>query len=146
MKLNNPSAGRNSGGSAYSAVSSSLTNPFPDSSNYSPFATFTTSLRINTSLVSSDQTLYQAAPPETIILHCCNALLQNLVGNSGEMQCLEEAEHQAVASTNVPYPPLQIINSVPFCLFSLYLCPLSISWTHLLLCVLFPPRVSEQGM
>ena len=41
------------------------------------------------------------------------------------MQCLEEAEQQAVASVDVPYPPLQIVNSVPFCLFSLYLYPLS---------------------
>ena len=38
------------------------------------------------------------------------------------MQCLEEAEQQAEASVDVPYPPLQIINSVPF---SLYLYPLS---------------------
>ena len=41
------------------------------------------------------------------------------------MQCLEEAEQQAEASVNVPYPPLQIANSVPFCLFSRYLYPLS---------------------
>ena len=40
------------------------------------------------------------------------------------MQCIE-AEQQAEASVNVPYPPLQIVNSVPFCLFSLYLYPLS---------------------
>ena len=37
------------------------------------------------------------------------------------MQCLE-AEQQAEASVDVPYPPLQIVNSVPF---SLYLYPLS---------------------
>ena len=36
-----------------------------------------------------------------------------------------EAERQAQASVDVPYPPLQIVNSVPFCLFSLYLYPLS---------------------
>ena len=70
------------------------------------------------------RSLYQAAPPETI-LQCCSALLQNLVGNSGETQCLGEAEQQAGASVDVPYPPLQIVNSVPFCLFSLYLYPLS---------------------
>ena len=40
------------------------------------------------------------------------------------MQCLEEAEQQAEASVDVPYPPLQIVNSVTFCLFSLYLYPL----------------------
>ena len=36
-----------------------------------------------------------------------------------------EAEQQAEASVDVPYPPFQIVNSVPFCLFSLYLYPLS---------------------
>ena len=40
------------------------------------------------------------------------------------MQCPEEAEQQAEASADVPYPPLQIVNSVPFCFFSLYLYPL----------------------
>ena len=50
----------------YSAVSSSLMNPLPDCSNYSPFChTQYLILRINTSLVSSGQTLYQAAPLET---------------------------------------------------------------------------------
>ena len=34
-------------GTEYSAVSSSLTNPLPDCSNYPPVATPTTSLRIN---------------------------------------------------------------------------------------------------
>ena len=37
-------------------------------------------------------------------------------------QCLEEAEQQAEASVDVPYPPLQIVNSVPF---FLYLYPIS---------------------
>ena len=32
---------------------------------------------------------------------------------------------QAEASVDVPYPPLQIVNSIPFCLFSLNLYPLS---------------------
>ena len=112
----------------YSAVSALLTNPLPDHSNDSPLLPhplphsgsihFTKSLR---------------ARPFTkplrwrLILHCCSALLQNLVGKSGETQCLEEAEQQAEASVNVPYPPLQIVNnnSVPFRLFSLYLYPLS---------------------
>ena len=55
-----------------------------------------------------------------LILQCCSALLQNLVGNSGETLCLEEAEQPAEASVDVP---LQIVNSIPFCLFSLYLYP-----------------------
>ena len=46
-----------------------------------------------------------------------SALLQNLVGNSEETHLEELAE----ASVDVPYPPLQIVNSIPFCLFSLYL-------------------------
>ena len=49
----------------FSAVSSSLMNPLPDCSNYSSFCHTTTALRINTSLVSLGQTLYQAAPLET---------------------------------------------------------------------------------
>ena len=109
----------------YSAVSALLTNPLPNHSNYSPLLPHPyLALGINTSIVSSGRTLYQAAPMETR-LHCCSALLQNLVGSSGETQCLEEVEQQAEASVDVPYPPLQIVNSVPFCLFSLYLYPLS---------------------
>ena len=48
------------------------------------------------------------------MLHCCRTLLQNLVGNSGETQCLEEAEQRAEASGDVPPPPLQIVISTPF--------------------------------
>ena len=49
----------------YSAVSSSLMKPLPDCSNYSPFShTHYPTLSINTSLVSSGHTLYQAAPLE----------------------------------------------------------------------------------
>ena len=62
-----------------------------------------------------------------------SAILRNWGGGGGGgssclgvPQCLEEAK-QADSSVDVPYPPLQIINSVPFCLFhfSLYLYPLS---------------------
>ena len=47
--------------------------------------------------------------------------------SSQELVSLEEAEQQAEASGDVPYPPLQIVISTPFCLFlfSLYLYPLS---------------------
>ena len=42
------------------------------------------------------------------------------------MQYLEEAEQQAEASVDVPYPPLQIVNQFPFVSFlSSYLYPLS---------------------
>ena len=47
--------------------------------------------------------------------------LQYLVGNSEETQCLEISR----GSVDIPYPPLQIVNSIPFCLFSHYLYPLS---------------------
>ena len=97
----------------YSAVPSSLTNPLLGSSKYSPFChTHYPILWINTSLFSSGQTLYQAAPLETntSLLH------RFIVRNSGEMQCLEEAEQQAQASVDVP-PPLQIV-LLPFVSFS----------------------------
>ena len=88
--------------------------------------------RINTSLVSQARPFTQPRPfiqplCWRLILHCCSALLQNLVGNSGVTQCLEEAEQQAEASVDVPPLPLQIVISVPICLFSLlfYLYPLS---------------------
>ena len=111
----------------YSVVSALLTNPLPDHSNYSPlFASCTTSLRIKTSLVSSGQTLYQAAllKNNTSLLQ---RLLQNLFGNSGEMK-LNNKQRQM----SVPYPPLQIVNSVIFCLFSLYLYSLSAPFLNLL--------------
>ena len=52
-----------------------------------------------------------------LILHSCSASLQNLVGNSGETQCLKEAEQQAEAHVDVPYTPFQIVNSVSFVSF-----------------------------
>ena len=39
---------------------------------------------------------------------------------------------QAEASVDVPYPPLQIVNSIPFRLFSLYLYPLSAPFLNFL--------------
>ena len=104
----------------YSAL---LMNPLPDRSNYSPLLPHPLphSYQYFSSLFGPDA-LPSPLETNTSLLQ---PLLQNLVGNSGEMQCLEEAEQQAEASVYVPYPPLQIVNSVPFCLFSLYLYPLS---------------------
>ena len=88
------------------AVSALLTIPLSDHSNYCHYC-HTPSLRL-------------LARPFTkqlrwrLILHCCSALLQNLVGNSGETQYFEQ---QAEASMGVPYSPLQIVNSVPFVSF-----------------------------
>ena len=53
--------------------------------------------------------------------------------------CLEEAEQQAEASVDVPYPPLLIVNSVSFCLFSFYLYPLSAPFSILSLLPLHHP-------
>ena len=75
------------------------------------------------SLVSSGQTLYQAASWRLIIQ---SSMLQRFTAESSRelMQCLEEAEQQAEASVDVPYPPLQIVNSAPFSLLSaLFLNP-----------------------
>ena len=109
----------------YSAVSASLTNPLPGCSNYSPLChTHYFILRIiNTSLVSSWARPFAKPLHWRLILHCCSALLQNLVGNSGVTRSLEEAEQQAEESVDVPPPPLQIVISVPFCLLSFFSLP-----------------------
>ena len=114
---------------SYSAVSALLTKPLPDRSNYSPLlshplphsGSILSLFRINTK--SLQDRPFTKPLRWRLILHCCSALLQNLVGNSGD---LEEAEQQAEASVDVPYPPLQIVNSVLFCVFSLYY-PLSLN-------------------
>ena len=84
---------------SYSAVSALLMNPLPDRSNYSPLC----------------HTHYLTPDPPLARPQCCSALLQ-------KTQCLEEAEQQAEESVDVPYPPLQIVNSARF--FS-SLCSLS---------------------
>ena len=79
----------------YSAVSATLMNPLPDCSNYSPFChTHYLILRINTSLVLQARPFTKSFRWRWLILHCCSALLQYLVGNSGETQYIEEAEQQ----------------------------------------------------
>ena len=123
----------------YSAISSSLMNPLPGYSNYSPFChTHYLILRIiNTLLVSLGQTVYQAAPLETN-----TSLLQRIIAESSQelmaseeyCSCLEKAGQQAEASGDVPPPPLQIVISIPLVSFSflsisisvLYLLPFSI--------------------
>ena len=107
----------------YSAVSALLTNPLPDRSNYLPLC--------HTHYLTQDQyftSLFRPDPLPNRELETNNskfnaaALYCKIYSGT---QCLEEAEQQAEASVDVPYPPLQIVNSVPFCLFSLYLYPLS---------------------
>ena len=95
-------------------------NPLPDCSNHPPFChSHYLILQINTLLVLQARPITKPLHWR-LILHCCSALLQNLVGNSGETQCLEEAKQEAEASVDVPPSPLQIVISVPFCLFSLF--------------------------
>ena len=103
----------------YSAVSASLMNPLPDCSNHSPFChTHYLILWIYTSSLVWGLDPYQAAPLETN-----TSLLQRFTAesnqDSGVMQCLE-----AEASIDHP-PPLQIVISVPFFLFSLISLSLS---------------------
>ena len=105
----------------YSAVSALLMNPLPDRYNICHFSHthYLTPDQYFTSLFRPDPLPSSSAGNYVLVLHCCSALLQNLVGNS------EETLKQAEASVDVPYLPLQIVNSIPFCLFSLYLYPLS---------------------
>ena len=101
----------------YSAVSAWLTIPLPDRSNYSPLLPHP--LLHSGSIVSSGQTLYQTTPLETN-----TSLLQRFTAESSR-----ELRRNAVPRTTsrgkcrCSFPPLQIVNSVPFCLFYLY--PLS---------------------
>ena len=65
----------------YSAVSALLRNHLPDRSNYSPLYHTHYSLRINTSLVSSGQTLYQAGSWRLILQ---SSLLQRFTAESSQ--------------------------------------------------------------
>ena len=143
-KIISPSAGKNSEtqrSPCYSAVSALLKNPLPDHSNYSPFCHthHLTPDQYFTSLFGPD--LYRAASLETN-----TSLLQRFTAesrNSGETQCLEEAEQQAEASVGVPYPPLQIVNSLS--LFSLSLSSLcSLSQSSLFSLSTIPSFSSDQ--
>ena len=113
----------------YSAVSSSLTNPLPDCSNYSPFYhTHYLILRTNTSLVPSGQILYQLR--WRLILHCCSTLLQK---PSQELMSSEEY-HSILRKLNNKQRQVvmfllllfRLSSQFPFVfVFSLYLYPLS---------------------
>ena len=67
----------------YSAVSALLMNPLPDRSNYSPLCHTHYLTPDQYFIFSSGQTLYQAASWRLYFkVHCCSAVLQNLVGDS----------------------------------------------------------------
>ena len=101
----------------YSAESALLMNPLPDRSNYSPLCHthYLTPDQYFTSLFGPDPSPSRELENNTSKFNAAALYCRILLGT----QCLEEAEQQAEASVDVPYPPLQIINSAPFCLFSL---------------------------
>ena len=96
----------------YSAVSALLMNPLPDRSNYSPLC-HTQDLTPAGSIVSSSQTLYQAASWRLILQ---SSMLQRFAAECNrELSALWKLNNK---QSNVPYPPLQIVNSAPFSLLS----------------------------
>ena len=79
----------------YSAISALLTNPYQIVQINRYFATPSTSLWINISLVSSGQTLYQAASWRLILkVQCCSALLQNLSRELSALRKLKNKQRQ----------------------------------------------------
>ena len=102
----------------YSAVCALLRNPLPDRSNYSPLC--------HTHYLTPDQyftSLFRPDPlPSRELETNTSKLLQNLVGELSALRKLNNEQRQV---SMFHYPPLQIVNSVSFCLFSLYLYPLS---------------------
>ena len=82
----------------YFAVSALLMNPSPDRSNYSPYLPHP--LPHSGRIMQYFSSLFRPDPLPSRSAgdyHCCSALLQNLVGNSGETQCLDKVEQQAEA-------------------------------------------------
>ena len=103
----------------YSAVSALLMNPLPDHSNYSPLSHTHYLTRINTSLVSSGQTLYQA-PSWRLILQ--SSMLQRFTAESSrELSALRKLNNKR---RQVPMFLILFFKLAPFCLFS-SLCILS---------------------
>ena len=106
----------------YSAVSALLMNPLPDRSNYSHFATPTISLRppTNTSLVSSGQTLYQAASWRLILQ---SSMLQRFTAESSrELSALRKLNNKQRQVSMFLILLFKLLTQLPL---SLYLYPLS---------------------
>ena len=105
----------------YSAESALLMNPLPDRSNYSPICHthYLTPDQYFTSLFVSDPLPNRELESNTSKFNAA-ALYCRIESGT---QCFEEAEQQGKASVDVPYPPLQFVNSAPFCLFSLLSAP-----------------------
>ena len=116
----------------YSVVSSSLKNPLPDCSNYSPFSLihyltlrpdqYCTSLFGPDPLPSRSAGEYSHWLLQRFTVKCESS--RELMSAEGVLLCLEEAEQQAEASGDVPPPPLQIVISILFCLFLFFLISL----------------------
>ena len=79
----------------YSAVSALLTNPLPDRSNYSPLCHthYLTPNQYFTITVSSGEPFTNPLRWR-LILHCCSALLLNLVGNSEKRSALRKLNNK----------------------------------------------------
>ena len=108
----------------YSAVSALLMNPLPDRSNYLPFATPTTSLRINTSLVSSGQTVYQAASWRLILQ---SSMLQRFTAESSrELSALRKLNNKQRQVSMFLILLFKLLTQLPFVSFLFSLLPFSI--------------------
>ena len=102
---------------SHSAVSAWLVNPLPDRYNYSPLChTHYTYPNQEYFIVSSGQTLYQAASWRLIFtVQCFTA------ESSQELSALRKLNNKRQVSMFL----LKFLIQLPFCLFSLYLYPLS---------------------
>ena len=102
-------------------------NPLPDCSNYSPFCHthYLTLSWTNTSLVLRPDPLPKPLRwRQILILHCCSALLQNLVGNScrqGSTVVLNNKQRQVVMILLLLF---KLSSHLPFISFSLSLSSL----------------------
>ena len=110
----------------YSAVSALLTNPLPDCSNYSPLCHTHYLTRINTSLVSSGQTLYQAASWRLDILQ--SSMLQQSSRELSALRKLINKKRQVwmflillfKLLTQFPFLSISILSLLPFSILSLF--------------------------
>ena len=131
----------------YSAVSSSLTNPLPDWSNYSPFChthyLILWMLEYFTSYVSRARPLPIRSAG---ILYCCSALMQNLVSNS----CLRRSTAGMATSRGKWWCSSSSSNChlnslLSLSLFSLFLSSPSLSAPSLLFWSILWPKIKTSS-
>ena len=102
----------------YSAVSALFMNPLPDHSNYSPLCHthYLTPARINTSLISSGQTLYKAASWRLILQ---SSMLQCFTAESSrELSALRKLNYKQRQVSTFLILLFKLLIQLPF-LFSL---------------------------